>query len=136
MNFIRAAAAVGLGTCPISAVRNRPDEVSRLLELPDWVFPVAGLCAGYPAEAGRISARLPLEVTVHVDRYDETGLEQKIDAYDQRRQALQPYRRQRHVQRYGESSSYGWSEEKARHYSAPERADFGAFIRKKGFSLR
>src|SRR3981189_3099119 len=41
--FIRAAEAVGLGTCPISAIRNRPDDVSRLLHLPDWVFPVAAL---------------------------------------------------------------------------------------------
>src|SRR5688572_15926179 len=66
--FIRAAEAVGLGACPISAIRNRPHDVSRLLELPDWVFPVAGLTVGYPAEAGRITPRLPLEATVHVDR--------------------------------------------------------------------
>jgi len=135
MNFIRAATAVGLGTCPISAVRNRPEEVSRVLGLPDWVFPVAGLCVGYPAETGRISARLPLEVTVHTDRYDESSLEQNIDDYDRRRHALQPYRRQRYADRYPDVEFYGWSEEKARHYSLPERADFGAFIRAKGFNL-
>lgn len=135
MNFIRAAEAVGLGACPISAIRNHPHEVSRLLALPDWVFPVAGLCVGYPAEAGRISARLPLEVTVHVDRYDETDVGEKIDAYDRRRHALQPYRRQRHTERYGQAAFYGWSEDKARQYSVPERADFGAFIRAKRFKL-
>ena len=136
MNFIRAATAAGLGTCPISAVRNRPNEVSRLLELPDWVFPVAGLCVGYPAEAGRVSPRLPLAVTVHTNRYDEANLERNIDAYDPRRQALQPYRRQRYADRYADVEFYGWSEEKARHYSVPERTDFGAFIRDKGFSLK
>lgn len=136
MNFIRAAAAAGLGACPISAVRNRPGEVSRLLELPDWVFPVAGLCVGYPAEAGRISPRLPLEITVHVDRYDESGSREKIDAYDRRRDSLQPYRRQRHADRYENAAFYGWSEDKVRQYSVPERADFGAFIREKGFSLK
>jgi nitroreductase/FMN reductase [NAD(P)H] len=136
MNFIRAATAAGLGTCPISAVRNRPNEVSRLLELPDWVFPVAGLCVGYPAEAGRVSPRLPLAVTVHTNRYDEANLERNIDAYDRRRQALQPYRRQRYADRYADVEFYGWSEEKARHYSVPERTDFGAFIRDKGFSLK
>jgi nitroreductase/FMN reductase [NAD(P)H] len=135
MNFIRAAEAVGLGACPISAVRNHPHEVSRLLALPDWVFPVAGLCAGYPAEPGRISARLPLEVTVHVNRYDETDLQRKIDAYDRRRRDLQPYRKQRHSERYGESEAYGWSEDKARQYAVPERADFGDFIRSKRFNL-
>jgi FMN reductase [NAD(P)H] len=134
--FIRAAEAVGLGACPISAVRNHPHEVSQLLELPDWVFPVAGLCVGYPAEPGRISARLPLEVTVHVDRHDEANIKEKIDAYDRRRHGLQPYRKQRRAERYGTAEFYGWSEDKARQYAVPERADFGAFIRGKGFSLK
>ena len=136
MNFIRAAEAVGLGTCPISAVRNRSAEVSRLLELPDQVFPVAGLCVGYPAEDGRITPRLPLDVTVHTDRYDETGVKDKIDAYDRRRDALLPYRRQRNTERFGKADFYGWSEDKARQYAVPEREDFGAFIRSKGFSLK
>ncbi|HSQ03763.1 MAG TPA: hypothetical protein VLN59_07000, partial [Burkholderiales bacterium] len=85
--------------------------------------------------AGRISARLPLEVTVHVDRYDESSISDKIDGYDERRDALQPYRRQRHVERYGEAKFYGWSEDKARQYSVPERANWGSFIRSKGFRL-
>jgi FMN reductase [NAD(P)H] len=136
MTFIRAAEAAGLGACPISAVRNQPREVSRLLGLPAQVFPVAGLAVGYPAEPGRISARLPLGVTVHVDRYDESGLNEKIDAYDRRRHALQPYRRQRHPDRYADVAFYGWSEDKARQYAVPEREDFGAFIRERGFTLK
>lgn len=134
--FIRAAEAAGLGTCPISAVRNQSQAVSRLLELPEWVFPVAGLCAGYPAEPGGISARLPLDVTVHTDRYDETAIREKIDTYDRRRHALRPFRKQRGVERHGTAEFYGWSEDKARQYATPEREDFGAFIRSKGFSLR
>jgi hypothetical protein len=74
-------------------------------------------------------------VTVHVDRYDETDLQQKIEAYDRRRRELQPYRRQRQSERYGESEGYGWSEDKARQYAVPERADFGAFVRAKRFNL-
>jgi len=133
--FIRAAEAVGLGCCPISAIRNRPVEVSALLELPDWVFPVAGLVVGHPALPGKITPRLPLEVTVHTDRYDESHVKEHIDAYDRRRHDLQPYRRQRSFKRYGEAPFYGWSEDKARQYSVPERADFGAFIRAKRFKL-
>ena len=135
-SFIRAAEAVGLGVCPVSHVRNHPNELSRMLALPGWVFPVAGLCVGYPAEAGRISPRLPLEVTVHVDRYDETGIREKIDAYDRRRHATQPYRKQRHADRHGNADFYGWSEDKARQYSVSERADFGAFVRSQRFNLK
>jgi nitroreductase/FMN reductase [NAD(P)H] len=133
--FIRAAEAVGLGACPISAIRNRPHEVSRLLDLPAWVFPVAGLTVGYPAQDGDISPRLPLDVTVHIDRYDELHVRENVDGYDRRRHNLQPYRKQRHVKRFGEAQSYGWSEDKARQYAVPERADFGQFIRAKGFKL-
>jgi FMN reductase [NAD(P)H] len=134
--FIRAAEAVGLATVPISAVRNKPRETSDILGLPDAVFPVAGLCVGYPLEAGRITPRLQLGVTVHTDRYDETGLKEKIDAYDQRRHALMPVRKQRYAKRYPDVDFNGWSEDKARHYSVPERSDFGAFIREKKFSLK
>ncbi len=136
MSFIRAAEAVGLGACPISHVRNHPHELARLLALPDAVFPVAGLCVGYPAEPGRITPRLPLEVTVHVNRYDEGRIRENVDAYDRRRHALAPYRKQRYADRYANVDFYGWSEDKARQYSVPERADFGAYIREKGFSLK
>jgi nitroreductase/FMN reductase [NAD(P)H] len=135
-SFIRAAEAVGLGCCPISAVRNQPEATSRLLDLPAGVFPVAGLCVGYPAEEGRITPRLSLQVTVHTDRYDEAGVKEKIEAYDRRRDAVLPYRRQRNAERFGKADFYGWSEDKARQYAVPERADFGAFIRSKGFSLK
>jgi nitroreductase/FMN reductase [NAD(P)H] len=133
--FIRAAEAVGLGTCPISAVRNRPNEVNTLLGLPECVFPVAGLTLGYPRETGRITPRLPLDVTTHTDRFEESRVRENIDEYDRRRHALMPYRRQRNSAGFGEADFYGWSEDKARQYGVPERTDFGAFIRSKGFSL-
>ena len=138
-SFIRAAEAAGLGTVPISAVRNHPGVTSDIIGLPDAVFPVAGLCAGYPLEAGRISPRLQLNVTVHTDKYyagDESKLKENIDAYDKRRHALMPLRKQRHSKLYADAAFNGWSEDKARHYSVPERADFGTFIREQGFSLK
>ena len=134
--FIRAAEAAGLGTVPISAVRNHPRETSAILGLPDAVFPVAGLCVGYPLERGYITARLDLNITAHTDTYDESKLKQNIDAYDQRRHKLFPLRKQRHPKLYADVPFYGWSEDKARHYSVPERSDFGAFIREKKFSLK
>ena len=136
MTFIRAGEAVGLGSCAISAVRDHCAEVSRVLALPKQVFPVAGLCVGYPASSGRISPRLQMEVTVHLNHYDESRVRENIDAYDRRRHAVQPFRRQRNADRYPDLAFYGWSEDKARQYSIPERPDFGAFIRDIGFSLK
>ncbi|UYN97998.1 MAG: nitroreductase family protein [Enhydrobacter sp.] len=133
--FIAAADRVGLGTCPISAIRNHAGQVSDILGLPRHVFPAAALGAGWPAFEGVMSPRLGLDVTIHRDRYDETGLRRKIEAYDRRRHAVQPYKIQRYTDRFGQSDTYGWSEDKARQYSVPERADFGAFVRGKGFNL-
>ncbi|TPG55763.1 NADPH-dependent oxidoreductase [Roseomonas nepalensis] len=133
--FIAAADRVGLGTCPVSAIRNRASDVSDLLALPDHVFPVAVLGIGWPSFEGVLSPRLGLDVTVHRDRYDDTGLQEKVAAYDKRRRAVQPYATQRYTDRFGEAEQYGWSDDKARQYSVPERADFGAFARGKRFNL-
>ena len=132
--FVVAAEAVGLGCCPVSVIRNHASEISKLLDLPDHVFPVAGMGVGWPAVAANISARLPLSATVHRDTYKDTSRE-TVAAYDKRRNGIFPYRAQRNVARFGTSADYGWSEEKARHYAEPERADWGAFVKKKGFRL-
>ncbi len=133
--FVAAADRVGLGSCPISAIRNHAQAVSDILGLPDHVFPVAALGVGWPSFEGVMSPRLGLDVTIHRDRYDESGLKGKVTAYDKRREAVQPYKTQRYTDKFGQSEAYGWSEDKARQYSVPERADFGAFVRRKGFKL-
>jgi FMN reductase [NAD(P)H] len=133
--FIQAAASIGLGCCPISAIRDHPQVVSDALNLPDRVIPVAGLCVGWPAQAGEITPRLSLDTTLVEDAYSEHNLAGEIDAYDRRRAALRPYRHQRNVERWGETQLYGWSEDKARQYAEPTRTDFGSFVRRKGFRL-
>lgn len=133
--FMRAAAAVGLGTCPISAVRDDPRTVSEALRLPDRTFPVAGLCVGWPAEAGAITPRLSLATTVVENAYGGRDLATEIGAYDRRREKVRPYQRQRRPERWGAAPFYGWSEDKARQYAEPTRTDFGAFVRGKGFCL-
>ena len=133
--FVRAAEAVGLGCCPISVIRDHIAAVSEFVGLPEKVIPIAGMALGWPAEEGALSPRLPLSVTVHEERFDDSGLAAKVDAYDRRRVATRPYRKQRDVARFGEMDFYGWSEDKARQYAVPQRADFGAFVRKQGFHL-
>jgi nitroreductase len=132
--FLAAADAVGLGTCPISVIRDHSQRVSDMLKLPQRVIPVAGLCVGWPSEQGHISPRLGLSSTLHQGQYDEGDLAERIDAYDRRRAAIHPYK-PRDPARWGEVAFYGWSEDKARQYGVPQRKDFGAFVRKKGFNL-
>lgn len=133
--FVLVAEAAGFGTCPISAIRNRAEDASAILALPDHVFPMAGLAVGVPAETPQVGLRLPLSITVHRDRILADDPHAAIADYDRRRAALQPYAAQRDEERFGRTEPYTWSEDKARQYSLPERADFGAFVRAKGFKL-
>jgi len=136
-NFITAAEASGLGCVPISVVRNHIEKLQALLEIPPGVFAVAGLCVGYPAQPGFISMRLPPAVTVHTNRYDDSELPKQLELYDQRREGrfATPDANQRFVDRFGLAKPYGWSEDKARQYSVPERHGFGPYIRSHGFKL-
>jgi nitroreductase/FMN reductase [NAD(P)H] len=133
--FVQAAGLVGLGTCPISEIRNHAALVAERLALPDWVFPIAGLTLGWPEAFEPPSPRLALRATVHDGRYDAAGADRELDAYDERRIRERPYRRQRLAERFGTAERYGWTEDKARQYSEVQRADFGAFVRKKRYRL-
>ncbi len=132
-----AAESMGLGTCPISVVRNHIEEVSAIVELPELVFPLAGLCLGYPAQLGHSSMRLPLSVTVHTDRYDDLDAARDIEEYDRRRAAAHALRPERQIDigRWGEAEFYGWSTDKARMVARRERDDLATFLASRSFGL-
>ncbi|MGY2048381.1 nitroreductase family protein [Methylobacterium sp. JK268] len=134
---VLAAEAAGLGCCPISVLRNRIDAVAEILDLPDLVFPVAGLCLGYPARAGFVSLRLPRSVTSHRDTYAATDPVPAIDAYDRRRHARHAIPAEQHRANavFGTAAFYGWSEDKARQAAQPEGAAFPVYLRAHGFTF-
>ena len=103
----RTALGPAAGTCPISVLRNHVAAVGEILGLPDKVFPVAGLCLGYPAQQGFISMRLPPEANVHRERYDESGTATSVDAYDRRRDARHSLKdRQKSPEVFGTAEFY------------------------------
>ena len=136
--FITAAESLGLAVCPISLIRNQVERASELLRLPQGVFPVAGMCVGYPNDAGRLSMRLPPSITVHTDQYDARDFDAELAAYDARRAEREPTSpdKQRLVEQYGKADPYTWSEDKARQYCVPERHNFGPYVRAQGFALK
>ncbi len=113
--FVSAAEFAGLGTCPISQIRDHIGKIDALLELPDWVVPVAGLALGYPESKEPLSARLALSATVHTDRYDREAVERELGAYGARR-------------------GRDWVGDKVKQYGVGMRRDFGAHVRGKGFA--
>ena len=134
-NFIIAAEAAGLGCCPISAVREFTEQVAKFCQMPDGVYPLAGLCLGYPEGTSDISVRLPMSASLHKNKYNEKNLKASIKDYDKRREEINPYESQRRIDSYGTSESYGWSSDKARQTSHTERLSFKSYILKHGFRI-
>jgi nitroreductase len=129
--FVTAAESVGLGCCPLSVLRNKADEVSALLGLPDRVFPVAGVALGWPESAPQISPRLGLEATVHIDRF-ATDPAKGLAEYDGRRGWSG---RQRMSATLGQKDDYGWSDDKARQYQTEQRKDWAKHLACKKLSF-
>lgn len=137
-SFIWAAESVGLATCPISVVRNHIEEVAAIVELPDHVFPLAGMCVGWPERLLPFSPRLPPAVTVHRDRYDDSAAADLIADYDRRRTAAGrpvPPEAQVDVDVWGVADPYGWSVEKARMVARRERDQLARYLADRGFGL-
>jgi nitroreductase/FMN reductase [NAD(P)H] len=137
-SFILGAEAAGLACVPVSYIRNHAPRLAELLDIPQGVFPIAGLAVGYPAWEGRPSMRLPQNVVVHRDRYDDSQMVAAVTEYDERRHQREPIegQKQRHTDRYGVADKCPWSEQMARQLSLPERAEFRSFIEKQGFALK
>lgn len=134
-NFIIAAEAEGLGTCPISAVRDVTNEIAAFADLPEGVFPFAGLCVGHPADDPWVSVRLPMRLTVHRDSYTDQHLDAEITDYDHRRGQVNPYRNQRDTEQFGQKEKYGWSDDKARQTSTTDRLSFVQYLRRTGHDI-
>ncbi|MEZ5410877.1 MAG: nitroreductase family protein [Acidimicrobiales bacterium] len=139
-SFIWAAESVGLGTCPISVVRNHIEAVAAIVELPEQVFPLAGMCVGWPERLLPFSPRLPPAVTVHRDRYraDDGAEAEAVDGYSRRRSAAGrpvPPDQQLDVDIWGVADPYGWAEEKARMVARRERDQLARFLGGQGFGL-
>ncbi|WP_280570194.1 oxygen-insensitive NADPH nitroreductase [Chromohalobacter sp. 296-RDG] len=68
-NVVVAAESEGLGICYIGGLRNNPQAVSDLLHLPEHVYPVFGLCLGYPDQSPEVKPRLPVDAILKEDYY-------------------------------------------------------------------
>lgn len=106
-----AAESLGLGTCVIGDARAHGPEMVEALGLPRYVFPVAGLCVGYPAQNPELKPRLPEEAVYFADRYD-ANLKPLLEEYDR------DYRRYMTTRSEGRKDE-DWSNQVASFYSLP-----------------
>lgn len=129
-NIVIAAESTGLGCCYIGGIRNNPEQVSELLKLPNLVYPVFGLCLGYPDQDPEIKPRLPMEVVVHQENYQYSSKEADlIDQYDA--EIRQYYR-----DRTGGKLDFSWSEQMRKQAATQSRYFMKEFINNKGLATK
>ncbi len=112
-NLVLAFESMGYGICYIGGLRNNLPRIDRLLEIPEGVYPLYGLCVGVPAERPAARPRLDTGCVLFEDRYpsDEyiLGL---VDEYD--------------------ATAPDWSAKMVRKFTEPRRTDIGPYYRAKG----
>jgi len=128
-NVIVAAESLGLGGVYIGGLRNRIAEVAELLELPELVYPVFGLCLGKPDQDPEVKPRLPLSVVLKQDRYDDSQDETTIREYDE---TVREYYRTR----TGGNKEMSWSEQISGMLVKEARPHMLPFLQARGFLKR
>jgi nitroreductase len=127
-NCAVAAESLGLGICYIGGLRNNPQDVADLLQLPQAVYPVFGMCLGYPDQAPELKPRLPLTVVLKEDGYGDPGALAGIEPYDAQ---MRDYYRSRS----GGTKDSSWSEE-LKVLATKSRPHMREFLARRGFTMK
>lgn len=125
-NAAIAAESLGLGIVYIGGIRNNLREATRLLKVPKLVYPVFGMCLGYPDYESGIRPRLPLRAVLHREAYDETSQAELLDEYDRTT-------RDYYIERTGGKRDTTWSKEMADKFKRPTRAYMREYLEEQGF---
>jgi nitroreductase len=132
-NAVVALESLGLGSVYIGAIRNDIEGVAKELELPPQVYPVFGLCVGYPSpeRPAQVKPRLPQTAVLHHETYSLEAELPAIEAYDDRLGAF--------YQQEGMKAS-GWSEQVVSRLrdvaNLHGREDLVGELKRLGFGLR
>ncbi|MFK0573326.1 oxygen-insensitive NADPH nitroreductase [Endozoicomonas sp.] len=127
-NVVVSAESEGLGICYIGALRNDPQQVSELLALPENVYPVFGLCLGYPDQAPACKPRLALDAVLMEEHYQPVN-EALMVQYDETMRAY-------YQERTGGELDRVWSQEVSALLGKKSRPHMRAFLESKGFKMR
>ncbi|RUR29497.1 oxygen-insensitive NADPH nitroreductase [Vreelandella andesensis] len=126
-NVAVAAESEGLGICYIGGIRNNPQAISELLHLPDHVYPVFGMCLGYPAHNPEVKPRLPVEAILKEDVYcDDT---EQVEAFDSTMQAY-------YQARSTGNKTTDWSHNLTPLFDSKLRPHMRDFLVKRGFEMK
>lgn len=130
-NVLSAAESLGLGGVYIGSMRNDIERAGDIINAPQHVVPLFGLCLGYPSDSSKNATtkpRLPLSVLVSENQYQPAS-EAQIDAFNQ---AVIDY----YVSERGEGKHPDWKDQVKTSFAKPVRPQVMAYLNKQGFAKR
>ena len=125
-NMLLAAESAGLGGVFIGGIRNNPQVIADCLKLPDQVYPVFGLCLGWPVRKMEVKPRLNVEAVLHEDAYVLDTIPAQVDAYDL--EMADYYAAREHRAR-----ASNWSQQTATAVHGKRREHMLTFLQGRGF---
>jgi len=128
-NIMLAAESAGLGGVYIGALRNNPEDVCYLLNLPHNVYPVFGMCLGYPETINSVKPRLPLPLVFKEDTYSMDEDEELLKEYDE---TIRNY----YIERTNGERDNTWTEGMSTFLKDKQRPHMREFLRTKGFEMK
>lgn len=126
-NVAVAAESEGLGICYIGGIRNNPEAVSELLKLPPHVYPVFGMCLGYPDHQPEVKPRLPVEAILKEDYYTDDS--DQVVAFDDTMRAY-------YQSRSSGNKNSDWSHNLTPLFDSKLRPHMRDFLVKRGFTMK
>lgn len=128
-NVAVAAESEGLGICYIGGVRNNPQQISDILELPHDVYPVFGFCIGYPDQNPEVKPRLPLSVILKEDRYDDSADAERVTEFD-------AIMREYYRSRSSANKDSTWTDQMQVLFTSKSRPHMRDFLQQRGFEMK
>lgn len=125
-NILLTAESLGLGGVYIGSLRNDVNRVAELLNLPEYVVPLFGMCLGHPAQDPLYRPRLPLDTIVSENCYKPLDSE-TLGAYDE---VVHDYYQRR------SNLNLDWSAQVRDTLCREVRPDILPFLQKQGFSKK
>lgn len=126
-NAMIAAESLGLGGVFIGGIRNDPEKICELLKIPNHVYPVFGMCLGYPDEKPEQKPRLPVNVILKEEYYCDDKTDLKL--YNK---TCSDY----YQNRSNGSREDTWTRQISNMMSVPARPHMKEFLKKKGFGIK
>lgn len=80
---LTAAESIGLGGVILGSIKNDPEKLIQVLDLPKMTFPVLGLQVGIPDQDPQLKPRLPLDQIVFENDYPTDFKVSDLKDYDQ-----------------------------------------------------